>query len=388
MTRVDGNWLRDDRTRAVLRMLTDAGHGAWFVGGCVRNALLGRAVTDIDIATDVPPERVMELARGTGLKPVPIGLEFGVVMIVSGGLPHEITTLRRDVRTDGRRAVVALSRELAEDAWRRDLTINALYADSEGTVLDPTGQGLPDLKAHRVRFIGDPGIRIREDYLRILRFFRFHATYGPESEGPDEDGLAACKANADGLAKVSAERIGVEMLKLLSASDPSPALAAMSDSGILARLLPGADPSGMASLVELEGRCAPDSIRRLAVLGGENAAGRFRRSKAWATRLSGLREAATSDAGAGELGYRLGERLARDSLLVRGALTGRTISAETEARIAAGAAANFPVSADDLMPQLSGSALGAALRDLEQRWIESGFALGREELPASGGRSG
>jgi len=388
MIRVEGEWLRDKRTLATLYMLTEAGCRVWFVGGCVRNALLGLPVADVDLATDALPEQVMKLARGAGLKPVPTGVKFGTVTVVSGGLSHEVTTLRRDIRTDGRRAIVAYSRKIAEDARRRDLTINALYADPEGKVLDPTGKGLRDLKARRVRFIGDAGTRIREDYLRILRFFRFHAFYGSESRGLDVDGLVACKANAAGLAAVSAERVGAEMLKLLAAPDPSSALAAMSDCGILSRILPGAGHSRIAPLIALEMDRAPDAIRRLAVLEGEDLADRLRLSGAQAASLSALREAAVGDAGAGELGYRLGKRLAHDALLARAALSGRPYSTEAEVQIATGAKARFPVSASDLMPELSGPALGSTLRELERQWIDSGFAVGREELLASGGSSG
>ena len=245
-------WLEDPVTRAVCRALTGPGHQALFVGGCVRNALLGRPVADIDIATDATPEEVTALAGAAGLHPVPTGIEHGTVTVVAEGRPFEVTTFRRDVETFGRRAVVAYTRDIAEDAARRDFTMNALYAGPDGTVVDPLG-GLPDLLARRVRFVGDPAARIAEDYLRILRFFRIHAWYGDPASGLDADGLAACAAAQGGLARLSRERVGAETAKLLAAADPAPAVAAMAAAGILARVLPGADATPLAALVHLEG---------------------------------------------------------------------------------------------------------------------------------------
>ena len=209
MRRITENWIKDQAAQKVCAMLTDAGKQAWFVGGCVRNALLGAPVSDLDISTDARPEEVIALAAAAGLKPVPTGIDHGTVTVVVDRHPFEVTTFRRDVETDGRRAVVAFADTMEEDASRRDFTMNALYAAPDGTVVDPLG-GLPDLEARRVRFIGDPHDRIREDYLRILRFFRFHAWYG--SDGLDRDGYAACAELSDGLENLSKERVGQEFL--------------------------------------------------------------------------------------------------------------------------------------------------------------------------------
>src|SRR5690606_38866740 len=168
--RITDAWLKDEGLQQVLHLLTDAGHLAFLVGGCVRNALLGKSVADIDIATDAVPDRVTDVARAAGLKVVPTGVEHGTVTVVVQGVPHEVTTFRRDVETFGRHATVAFSTCVEEDAARRDFTMNALYADAAGRIVDPIG-GLPDLMARRVRFVGDADARIREDYLRILRFF-------------------------------------------------------------------------------------------------------------------------------------------------------------------------------------------------------------------------
>jgi len=251
MTRVTGSWLDSEDTQAVMAVLEEAGHQALAVGGCVRNALLGVAVSDVDIATDARPERVMEIAAAAGLKAVPTGIDHGTVTVVANKVGHEVTTFRRDVETDGRRATVAYADRVEEDAHRRDFTMNALYARADGTVIDPLG-GLPDLRARRVRFIDDPHDRIREDYLRILRFFRFHAWYGDPAAGLDPDGLAACAELSDGMDRLSRERIGAETRKLLAAPDPAPAVAAMAQAGVLIHVLPGANPQALPVLVHLE----------------------------------------------------------------------------------------------------------------------------------------
>ena len=231
--RITGDWITRESTQALMKALNDAGHKALFVGGCVRNALLGVPVADVDIATDALPEEVMRIALAAKMKPVPTGIDHGTVTVVSGSIPHEVTTFRKDVETDGRRAVVAFATDVADDAHRRDLTINALYALADGTLVDPLG-GLPDLKARRVRFIEDAEARIREDYLRALRFFRFHAYYGDPAAGMDPEALAAIAANLDGLDTLSRERVGAELLNLLAAPDPAPAVAAMAQTGALA----------------------------------------------------------------------------------------------------------------------------------------------------------
>lgn len=377
--KVSGQWLERAVTQAVCRALTDAGHRALFVGGCVRNALLGAAVADIDIATDALPQTVVELAEKAGLKPVPTGMDHGTVTVVSGGLAHEVTTFRKDVETFGRHATVAFSGDVAEDARRRDFTMNALYARPDGTVIDPLG-GLSDLRARRVRFIENPQDRIREDYLRILRFFRFHAWYG--QGGLDPEGLAACAEMADGIEDLSRERLGAEMLKLLAAPDPAPAVAAMRASGVLGRVLPGAGDRLLAPLVHLEAGtgAAPDPIRRLAALGGEGVAGRLRLSRAQARRLARLGDGMAGTAPAAELGYREGLDAGRDIMLLRAAATGEAVTKDALDELALGAQARFPLAAADLMPAFSGPALGRRLDELERRWIASGFALGRDEL--------
>ena len=379
--RITDAWLTEPATQAVCAALEAGGARALFVGGCVRNALLGVAVSDIDIATDARPERVIELARAANIRAVPTGITHGTVTLVNRGIAHEVTTFRRDVRTDGRRAVIAFAERIEDDAARRDFTMNALYARPDGTVLDPLG-GLPDMRARRVRFIRDATDRIREDYLRSLRYFRFHAWYGDPEAGFDPDALGAIAANLDGLAALSRERIGAEMLKLLAAPDPAPSVAAMRSTGALGKVLPGADDRLLGPLVHLEGQAgaAPDPLRRLACLGGVDMAEALRLSRAQARALDEMRDAAGNTAGPGELGFRLGAARARDVLLLRAAMLGAPWDTGAMAAAERGARAVFPVGPADLMPRLQGAALGAALSRLERDWIASDFALTGAEL--------
>lgn len=231
-------WMALQETQAVIAALEAAGFPgcARFVGGCVRNTLMGKPIDDIDIATVLTPDEVIQALGAARLRAVPTGVDHGTVTAVSGGRPYEITTLRRDVSTDGRRAVVAFTQDWDEDAQRRDFRFNALYADIHGRVYDPTGEGINDAREGRVVFVGDPEGRIREDYLRILRFFRFHAWYGRGEA--DHDALAACEALKGGIEALAAERIQKELLKLLAAEDPRPALRLMAATGVLSAILP------------------------------------------------------------------------------------------------------------------------------------------------------
>ena len=381
MTRIRDIWVTGRKTQTVLDILTGNGAEALFVGGCVRNALLGAPVNDIDIATDAIPADVMRWARAAGLKTVPTGLEHGTVTVISDGAPFEITTFRRDVETDGRRAVVTFSKELAEDARRRDFTINALYARPDGTVVDPLG-GMVDLRARRVRFIENAKKRIEEDYLRILRFFRFSAWYGDPELGFDQDALSAIATHLDGLEALSKERVGSEVLKLLAAPDPAPAVATMREIGVLNRILPGANDRALGPLVHIEQsvQAPDDALRRLSALGAENHVTQLRLSKAQARVVKQLKEAAVSTMGPAELGYRLGPQLAVDSLLLRSALLETDFDKNSLTVAHEGSRAVFPVSAADLIDAYSGPQLGKRLAKLESAWVASGFSLSKAEL--------
>jgi len=374
-----GQWLNRGETQAICAMLTMAGHQALVVGGAVRNALLGMEVADVDIATDALPGAVALLAEAAGMRVVPTGIDHGTVTVVANGMPYEVTTFRRDLASDGRHAVVGFGASLAEDAARRDFTMNALYAQADGTVIDPLG-GMPDLLTRRVRFVGDASARIAEDYLRILRFFRFYATHGDPDQGPDAEGLAACAANLEGLEALSRERVGAEMRKLLAASDPAPAVGAMVSCGVLGQILPGADAEALTVLVHLESGVPPGWMRRLVALGGDDPSAALRLSRAESRDWALLRDLIGGAEGPGEMAYRHGASLVCDALLLRGAVFEADLPDLWQQAVAEGAAAQFPLAAADLMPGLQGPALGVRLAELEAAWIASGFSLSRADM--------
>lgn len=366
--RIPDQIMADPGLIRVMQALHAQGDHAFLVGGVVRNALLGQPVDDIDIATDATPDRVMALAEAAGLRAVPTGIDHGTVTLVHDGRGYEVTTFRRDVETDGRHAVVAFTEDMAQDAARRDFTMNALYADADGQVIDPMG-GLADLTARRLRFVGDPAKRIREDYLRILRFFRFFARYGQHA---DPDAVAACTAHMEGLTGIARERIGAEMRKLLAAPDPAPSVALMAQTGVLDLLLPGADPAALKALLAQEGDLPPSWPRRLAVLHPDPAAA-LRLSKSEAKTQAALRMALDQDWSLDQAAYRLGADIGRDHALLSAA-RGHDLPPDWQVQIEQAANASFPLRAADL-PDLQGPALGHALKTAEAAWIASGFAL-------------
>jgi poly(A) polymerase len=285
-------WMTEPATLAVLEALAAGGVEARFVGGAVRDALLGRLIGDIDIATPAVPERVMELLEKRGIKVVPTGLAHGTVTAIAGMPPRhfEITTLRRDVETYGRRARVAFDADWAADAARRDFTINAIFLAPDGTLHDPVG-GLADLRARRIRFVGDPTTRIAEDVLRILRYYRFEARFGTGSGDPPA--RAACRTAAHLLPSLSAERVAQELIKLLETPDPLPVLHMMQEDGVLAIILLEAQRlDRLRQMIAIEPEADP--LRRIAALIEVDAAGaiavaeRLRFSNAWRDRLRGL----------------------------------------------------------------------------------------------------
>jgi poly(A) polymerase/tRNA nucleotidyltransferase (CCA-adding enzyme) len=378
---VDAPWLTSPSARAVCDAITVGGHPVFYVGGCVRNALLGEPVSDIDMATSATPEQVIKLSKAAGLKPVPTGIDHGTITVVSNGVGYEVTTFRRDVETDGRRAVVAFSMDMNDDARRRDFTMNALYADRDGLVVDPLG-GLDDLRARRVRFIEDADQRIREDYLRTLRYFRFHAWYGDASEGMDADALAAIAANLSGLEALSAERVGAEIRKLLGAPDPTTALAAMSQTGVLGTILLGADIRFVLLLVHSEAVLGlrPDWLGRLVALGGEDAPARLRLSKAEQQRFGVIKRAAYNGTSLLETAYEHGASTASQAYMLQNALSETMPDPAYLVVLRAAEEQIFPITARDLMPEFQGPALGARLAQLRKAWIASQFQLGKVEL--------
>ncbi|MFG6083532.1 CCA tRNA nucleotidyltransferase [Paracoccus litorisediminis] len=379
MTRISAPFLDDSGLHRVLTALTGAGHQALIVGGAVRNALLGQPVSDIDIATSSLPEQTVTLTEAAGLRAVPTGIEHGTITVVADGHGYEVTTFRRDVETDGRRAVVAFSDRIEEDAHRRDFTMNALYADASGEVIDPVG-GLDDLAARRLRFVGEPRARITEDYLRILRFFRFHAWYGAKGAA-DPEALAACAELAAGLDGISHERIGAETRKLLAAPDPTEAVALMARAGVLGHILPGADTHDLPALIAAEATLGlpAEWPVRLALLGADNAAQALRLSRDETRLQDQIATALTLPLPAAA--YRFGPHIARSAALIATA-RGTPPAPDWQQQIAHAADAQLPIAARHLMPELSGPAIGAALRQAETAFIDSGFSLSKQELLA------
>ncbi len=359
-----------------------------YVGGAVRDTLLGVAVKDVDVATSLLPVEVIARLDNAGIRSVPTGIEHGTVTAILPMGPVEITTLRHDVSTDGRRATVAFAREWQDDAARRDFTINALYADPHTRAISDYFGGLADLAERRVRFIGDPHQRIREDHLRILRYFRFQARFG--SLPADAEAEAACTELAATLKGLSRERIGMEMMNLLGLADPARTLARMAALGVLAVILPEAEPARLARLVAAEQAqaVAADPVRRLAALLpadpalAEQVASRFRLSGAQKKRLV-LAASPAEDVDARALAYRLGVESAVDRLL---------LSEASLAPLTNWAVPVFPLKGGDIVARGvdAGPQVARTLRAVEARWIAEGFPdaarvskLLDEELAAS-----
>ena len=374
-------WLVIPSARAVYDAITRGGFEIFYVGGCVRNALLGAPVSDVDMSTNATPEQVIALTKAAGLNPVPTGIEHGTITVVSGGMGYEVTTFRRDVETDGRRAVVAFSDDISDDARRRDFTMNALYADAEGNVIDPLGS-IDDLRARRVRFIEDADTRIREDYLRALRYFRFHAWYGDTANGMDEDALAAIASNIDGLETLSAERIGAEMQKLLSANDASTTLGAMAQTGVLGTIMPGTDVRFVMLMIHGEDvlHHVPNWLGRLVALGGEDIPKRLRLSKAQERDYDRIKGAAFDDISLSETANSAGAEIATQAYLIRCAISETAPKLPYLTTLTDAAAQKFPVTAADLMPAYQGPALGVRLAQLKSAWIASDFQMTKQEL--------
>ncbi|WP_420861806.1 CCA tRNA nucleotidyltransferase [Algirhabdus cladophorae] len=360
-----------------MRTFDSFGHQIYLVGGCVRNAVLNRPLSDIDLASDALPERAMEIASEAGFKIIPTGLEHGTITAVANEVAFEITTFRRDVATDGRHAEVVFSEDVKQDALRRDFTMNALYCDAKGRVVDPLG-GLKDARDGVVRFIGNPDDRIQEDYLRILRFFRFTAWYGDPALGLHQNGLAACAAAAQNLDRISKERIGSELLKTLAAKDPAPAMAAMQASTVLGVILPGADTKSLPLLVHLDSEYPPDPLRRLALIGGQDLKENLRLSKVQDTQIKLLRSSLQTPLP--ELAFRHGVQFALNAALIQATVLEQPISASLDSVLTTAASQVFPLKAADLMPNFQGPALGEVLRVAETYWIKTGFQLSAQDL--------
>jgi poly(A) polymerase len=397
----DAPWLRRGEVQDLLVTLGRDGEEARVVGGALRNELLHLAVSEFDIATTAVPEEVVRRVERAGWKAVPTGIEHGTITVVIDGKPFEVTTLRQDVETYGRKAKVLFGRDWTADAQRRDFTVNALSASADGTVYDYV-DGLADIAARRVRFIGDPSKRIAEDYLRILRFFRFHAWYG--SGAPDAAGLHACIAARGGLETLSRERVRMELLKLLLAPQATPALAIMAEAGLLGAVLGGVPLlASYENTVKTEAAIgtAGNTVRRLGALGvlvkedAERLTERLRLSNAEAERLKALDDwwNVTPAAGGRALLYHLGPESFTDCVLVAWSRSRAGAADHAWHELATlprrWTAPVFPLKATNLMSRglAAGPALGAALRLAERFWIDTDFPEDRAALDAIADRA-
>ena len=391
-------WLQDAAATALFKAFPEG--SLRFVGGCVRNALMGYAVGDIDFATQLEPLAMMEALNKAKIKYAETGLSHGTLTAVIKGTPYEITSLRRDVETDGRRAVVSFTTDWAEDAQRRDLTVNAVYADPTGELFDPTGEGLADINDGRLRFVGDASERIKEDYLRLLRYFRFVAWYGGDAP-LDKEALTASRDLQRGLKTLSAERVWSELKKLLLAPDPSRAVRIMSQQGVLETLLPEAsNAQGLELYVQLEQRedIAPDPLARLMAMSARDSlqiarlAKRLKMSKvetgrlrAWAEDDAVLDPYAQERETAQTL-YKSGKTVVIDRARIRAAGEPDVILSAHWIRLAEfahrWARPDFPLTGKDLQVAgvEAGPKMGRAMKALEALWVRSGFTADKDKL--------
>lgn len=372
-------WLDRPGIKRLLKALDAKSGTARFVGGAVRDLLLGVPHDDLDLATTIPPDEVVRRLEAAGIKAVPTGIEHGTITAVSSATVVEVTTLRSDVSTDGRRATVAFTDDWREDAGRRDFTINALYADPFTGKLSDYFGGLDDLDSRTVRFIGDPLQRIAEDHLRILRYFRFHARYGHGE--PDPQAIAACTARANDLMALSRERIADELLKLLALADPTPTVRLMIAIGLFAPVLPEIEgASRLSRLIETEHQAGigADPLRRLATLlpadaaVAERVAARLKLSNKARKRLA-IAASPSPESSPQALAYRLGVEGALDRLLLESRPTDAT-------SIAGWTPPRLPIGGGDLIargvPQ--GPAVAKNLQAIERSWVAAGFPAGEE----------
>jgi poly(A) polymerase len=395
----DAPWLTSGPAGRVLGLLNADGEEARVVGGAVRNAVLGIPTADIDIATTAPPAEVIRRARAAGIKSVPTGIDHGTVTLVVDGKPFEVTTLREDTETFGRKAKVAFGRDWVRDAERRDFTINGLSVDAGGVIHDHVG-GYDDLVARKVRFIGDPNQRIAEDYLRILRFFRIHAAYGKGD--PDRAGYLACIEARAGLATLSAERVRMEVLKLMIAEGAAGALVAMADGGLLLSIFGGVAYIGpFAAMIAAERLLGlkADPVRRLGALAvavtedARRLAARLRLTNSETRALDSMghrwwRLAGMDEATARRRLYRLGADSYRDRLMLAWARAGGTTPSASWRELATlperWIAPKFPLKAADFAARgiAEGPALGHVLALAEDAWLAADFPLDESALKA------
>ena len=371
---INSEWIKNKVTQNILKIFEGADHNAYLVGGCIRNSILNIPVTDIDISTDATPQQTVDLFNRENFKVAPTGFSHGTVTVISEGIPYQITTMRSDQNTDGRHADVVFSDDIKKDAERRDFTINALYADSTGKIINPIG-GLEDFNPLAIKFIGDPNNRIQEDYLRILRFFRFHAQFSELVTQFDKVALDAIEKNQDGLKKLSKERIWSELKKILSTSNPARSLYKMSQLGILEIILENKNSHNIKrfNLIEKKMGLEPEPIRRLVAI-TENTEDTFLNlSRKEAKKFSLLKGLLKKKHDPAELVYQFNREIAQSVLAIYTFYKGEKLKLSDIKKIEKACLFPCPITGAQISKYMDGAAVGIKIKEAHRVWINSNF---------------
>tara|TARA_Y100000739_G_C20607740_1_gene466666 strand:+ start:1560 stop:2720 length:1161 start_codon:yes stop_codon:yes gene_type:complete len=368
-------------TKKLFQLFIEKSFDIYFVGGCVRDFLLNLPIKDIDISTTALPNEIISIARENNIKAIKTGIEHGTITLVYKTIQYQITTFRTDIKTDGRKAVVNFSKDIIADASRRDLTINALYADIEGNIIDPLNI-IADLNSRKIKFINNPQERIVEDNLRILRFFRFYAWFGKTNNSLDNASLRACVRFKEKLLNLSGERIGTEMKKLLTAPKPIKSLEIMLAEGILEIIMPKADVHLLKSLIKFE-READVSIHwttRASVMTDSKLKTKWKLSNSDHKLLSTLQKFKYYNISISKIAYLYGQELAIKYAVIKSVISNESLPKNLDTLVNLGVSAVFPITSQDLIPDYQGKDLGKKLHSLKNIWIDSKFTLNKEDL--------
>jgi len=381
INKLENNWLNQASAQCLSKAFKNYGYQALFVGGCVRNSILKVPVTDIDMATDALPETIIKISKENNFKFILTGLTHGTITIIIDKIAYQITTFRNDITNDGRHAKVEFTTSLLLDASRRDLTINAIYCDSYGKIIDPLNV-LEDLNNRVIKFIGDPNKRIAEDYLRILRFFRFQAIYGNEMLEINVPALAACREHKSKLVKLSKERITSELRKLFLSNNPTRTIIKMTDTGILNQLFKNCSINSFISYIEAEKKykIKINWIGRLLSLQGSNIEEVLTLTRQELKMIKYTKKAIGQNVPIFEFSYYNGIEYGIMYLLLQHGMKKTTVNKILINKVSSIVTRKFPVTAKDLMPKLKGKKLGDELKKLESQWIKSDFTLNKNQL--------
>ena len=376
-------WLRNPSAQKLSKLYKNFGYQVLFVGGCVRNTILKMPVTDIDLATDAQPEEIIKIAKENNIRFVPTGLAHGTITLIIDNKNYQITTFRTDFDHDGRYAKVEFTESLLLDASRRDLTINALYCNHVGEVIDPLN-GLDDIKKQKIKFIGNPNERIKEDNLRILRFFRFQAIYGNKNLEIDSIALEACHNHKSKLAALSKERITSELRKILSAPNPLEVIIKMNETGVLNELFQNVSIDSLEAYLKTEEKFKINInwLGRLLSLQVTQEEESLKLTRCEFKFLKQTKSAIENQIHVLEFSYYNGVENGKIYSILQNFRHNIILSKNLLNQINSLATKKFPITAKDLMPEISGKKLGEALRSLEDRWIKSNFTLSKKELLA------